>query len=148
MFSPHRIAGSLALASLIFAVGCGGHQSANEATVATKSIEDRFTIKVGARTVQFDRIDPELSREMFIRHALVEADWETRHAFFAANLGALDEVAEREDRARRRDIRIDDESLFALYDERIPEDVRSNSNFFYEELVRILAEGRAESLGL
>ena len=35
-----------------------------------------------------------------------------------------------------------------MYDERIPEDVRSNSNFFYEELVRILAEGRAESLGL
>ncbi|MEP6769109.1 MAG: hypothetical protein ABJC61_10595 [Acidobacteriota bacterium] len=35
-----------------------------------------------------------------------------------------------------------------MYDERIPEDVRSSSNFFYEELVRILAEGRAESLGL
>ncbi|MEO8190276.1 MAG: hypothetical protein ABI682_08015 [Acidobacteriota bacterium] len=35
-----------------------------------------------------------------------------------------------------------------MYDERIPEDVRSNSNFFYEELVRILAEGRPESLGL
>jgi hypothetical protein len=35
-----------------------------------------------------------------------------------------------------------------MYDERIPEDVRSSSNFFYEELVRILAEGRAEALGI
>ena len=35
-----------------------------------------------------------------------------------------------------------------MYDERIPEDVRSSSNFFYEELVRILADGRAEALGI
>ena len=35
-----------------------------------------------------------------------------------------------------------------MYDERIPEDVRSGSNFFYEELVRILADGRAEALGI
>jgi len=84
---------------------------------------------IGARSIQFDRIDPVLSREMFIRHALVEADWETRHAFFAANLAALDEVAQREDRARRRDIVIDDESLFALYDERIPGEVTSSRHF-------------------
>jgi hypothetical protein len=35
-----------------------------------------------------------------------------------------------------------------MYDERIPADVRSNTNFFYEELVRILADGRAEALGI
>jgi hypothetical protein len=35
-----------------------------------------------------------------------------------------------------------------MYDERIPEDVRSSSNFFYEELVRTLADGRAEALGM
>jgi hypothetical protein len=35
-----------------------------------------------------------------------------------------------------------------MYNDRIPEDVRNSSNFFYEELVRILAEGRAEALGL
>ena len=97
--------------------------------VATEKVTLLGVTLIGARTVQFDRIDPELSREMFIRHALVEADWETRHAFFAANLAALDEVAEREDRARRRDIRIDDESLFALYDERIPAEVTSARHF-------------------
>ena len=35
-----------------------------------------------------------------------------------------------------------------MYEERIPEDVRASSNFFYEELVRILADGRAEALGI
>ena len=97
--------------------------------IATERVTLLGVTLIGARSVQFDRIDPELSREMFIRHALVEADWETRHAFFAANLAALEEVAEREDRARRRDIRIDDESLFALYDERIPAEVTSARHF-------------------
>ncbi len=96
---------------------------------ATEKVTLLGVTLVGARSVQFDRIDPVQSREMFIRHALVEADWQTRHAFFAANLAALDEVAQREDRARRRDIVIDDESLFALYDERIPAEVTSARHF-------------------
>ena len=96
---------------------------------ATEKVTLLGVTLIGARSIQFDRIDPEQSREMFIRHALVEADWQTRHAFFAANLAALDEVAEREDRARRRDIVIDDESLFALYDERIPAEVTSSRHF-------------------
>ncbi|MET3805717.1 ATP-dependent helicase HrpA [Nakamurella sp. UYEF19] len=96
---------------------------------ATEKVTLLGVTLIGARSIQFDRIDPVMSREMFIRHALVEADWQTRHAFFAANLAALDEVAEREDRARRRDIVIDDESLFALYDERIPAEVTSSRHF-------------------
>jgi ATP-dependent helicase HrpA len=96
---------------------------------ATEKVTLLGVTLIGARSIQFDRIDPVLSREMFIRHALVEADWETRHLFFAANLAALDEVAEREDRARRRDIVIDDDSLFALYDERIPAQVTSARHF-------------------
>ncbi len=96
---------------------------------ATEKVTLLGVTLIGARSIQFDRIDPVLSREMFIRHALVEADWETRHPFFAANLAALDEVAEREDRARRRDIVIDDESLYALYDQRIPAEVTSSRHF-------------------
>ena len=96
---------------------------------ATEKVTLLGVTLIGARSIQFDRIDPVLSREMFLRHALVEADWETRHAFFAANLAALDEVAEREDRARRRDIVLDDESLYGLYDERIPSDVTSAGHF-------------------
>ena len=82
-----------------------------------------------ARTVQFDRIDPEHSRELFIRHALVERDWTTRHRFFAQNQQALDDVAAWEERTRRRDIVVDDETLFALYDARIPADVTSARHF-------------------
>ena len=82
-----------------------------------------------ARTVQFDRIDPEHSRELFIRHALVERDWTTRHRFFAQNQQALDDVAAWEERTRRRDIVVDDETLFALYDARIPAEVTSARHF-------------------
>ena len=75
------------------------------------------------------RIDPEVSRELFIRHALVEGDWETRHHFFHDNRRLLEEVEELEDRARRRDILVDDEALFEFYDGRIPADVVSGRHF-------------------
>jgi ATP-dependent helicase HrpA len=84
---------------------------------------------VTSRKVNFGRIDPALSRELFIRHALVEGDWDTRHDFFAANRALLDEVAELEHRARRRDILVDDQTLFDFYDERIPADVVSGRHF-------------------
>jgi ATP-dependent helicase HrpA len=84
---------------------------------------------VSARKVNFGRVDPVLSRELFIRHALVEGDWETRHGFFADNRKLLDEVQEREHRARRRDILVDDETLFDFYDKRIPEEVVSGAHF-------------------
>jgi ATP-dependent helicase HrpA len=84
---------------------------------------------VAARTVQFDRIDPELARELFIRHALVERDWQTRHRFFAENQRALEQVTEWEERARRRDILIDDDTMFGLYDARIPAEVTSGRHF-------------------
>ena len=84
---------------------------------------------VAARTVQFDRIDPELSRELFIRHALVERDWHTRHRFFTDNQRALEQVNEWEERARRRDILIDDDTMFGLYDARIPAEVTSGRHF-------------------
>ena len=84
---------------------------------------------VAARKVNFGRIDPALSRELFIRHALVEGDWQTHHQFFHDNRALLDEVEELEHRARRRDILVDDETLFAFYDQRIPADVVSGRHF-------------------
>jgi ATP-dependent helicase HrpA len=84
---------------------------------------------VAARNVQYGRIDPELSRELFIRHALVEGDWRTHHPFFKANRDLLDDVEDLENRARRRDILVDDETLFAFYDHRIPADVVSGAHF-------------------
>ena len=84
---------------------------------------------VASRKVDYGKIDPELSRELFIRHALVEGDWETRHAFFQANRALLDDVGELEARARRRDILVDDETLFDFYDQRIPVEVVSDRHF-------------------
>ncbi|MQY02045.1 hypothetical protein ACRB68_00700 [Actinomadura sp. RB68] len=84
---------------------------------------------VAQRPVNYGRIDPELSRELFIRHALVEGDWETHHKFFKENRALLDEVEELEHRARRRDILVDDETLFDFYNERVPEDVVSGRHF-------------------
>lgn len=84
---------------------------------------------VAGRTVGYGRVDPELSRELFVRHALVEGDWDTRHAFFHENRRLLDDVEDLENRARRRDILVDDETLFAFYDARIPADVVSGRHF-------------------
>nr|WP_051193212.1 ATP-dependent RNA helicase HrpA [Nocardia jiangxiensis] len=81
------------------------------------------------RRVDFGRIDPELSRELFIRHALVQGEWQTRHEFFARNRELLEDVADLEHRARRRDILVDDQVLFDFYDERIPADIVSVRHF-------------------
>ncbi|MGA5382835.1 ATP-dependent RNA helicase HrpA [Streptomyces pseudogriseolus] len=81
------------------------------------------------RKVNYGRIDPEASRELFIRNALVEGDWRTHHKFFADNRKLLTEVEELEHRARRRDILVDDETLFDFYDQRIPDHVVSGAHF-------------------
>ncbi|MGW4894285.1 ATP-dependent RNA helicase HrpA [Kitasatospora sp. NPDC004240] len=84
---------------------------------------------VAQRKVNYGRIDPELCRELFIRNALVEGDWETHHRFFAENRKLLSEVEELENRARRRDILVDDQTLFDFYDARLPQDVVSTRHF-------------------
>lgn len=81
------------------------------------------------RRVHYGRIDPELSREMFIQHALVEGDWHTNHKFFHRNQALLAEVEEMETRMRRRDLRVDDETLFEFYDERVGGEVVSERHF-------------------
>ncbi|MFJ5558282.1 ATP-dependent RNA helicase HrpA [Streptomyces sp. NPDC093250] len=84
---------------------------------------------VAQRKVNYGRIDPEVSRELFIRNALVEGDWRTHHKFYADNRRLLTEVEELEHRARRRDILVDDETLFDFYEQRIPEHVVSGAHF-------------------
>ncbi|YCH28836.1 ATP-dependent RNA helicase HrpA [Erwinia sp. D4-22] len=84
---------------------------------------------VNARKVNYGKIDPQLSRELFIRHALVEGDWQTRHAFFKANQKLRSEVEDLEHKSRRRDILVDDETLFAFYDSRIGHEVVSARHF-------------------
>ncbi|MEU2433993.1 ATP-dependent RNA helicase HrpA [Streptomyces sp. NPDC007861] len=84
---------------------------------------------IAQRKVNYGRIDPGTSRELFIRNALVEGDWRTHHKFFSDNRRLLTEVEELEHRARRRDILVDDETLFDFYDQRVPEHVVSGAHF-------------------
>ncbi|WP_065962626.1 ATP-dependent RNA helicase HrpA [Streptomyces sparsogenes] len=84
---------------------------------------------VAQRKVNYGRIDPETCRDLFIRNALVEGDWRTHHQFFHDNRKLLGEVEELEHRARRRDILVDDETLFDFYDQRLPEHIVSGAHF-------------------
>ena len=81
------------------------------------------------RKIAYGKIDPVVARELFIRSALVEGDWDTKHAFFDENRSLLEEAEELEERARRRDIVVSDGALFDFYDERIPADVVSGAHF-------------------
>ncbi|GAA4348334.1 ATP-dependent RNA helicase HrpA [Angustibacter luteus] len=81
------------------------------------------------RLVGYGQVDPELARELFIRHALVEGDWRTDHRFFRRNRELLADVEALEQRTRRRDLLVDDEVIFEFYDARVPADVVSGRHF-------------------
>lgn len=81
------------------------------------------------RRVGYARVDPAVARELFIRHALVEGDWQTRHHFFRDNARLRAELEELEERARRRDLLVGDDEVYALYDARVPADVVSARHF-------------------
>jgi ATP-dependent helicase HrpA len=84
---------------------------------------------VPRRRVGYSQIDPVVARELFIRGALVEGNWQTRHHFFRDNAKLLEELAEIEERARRRDLLVGDDEIYALYDARVPADVVSARHF-------------------
>ncbi len=84
---------------------------------------------VADRLVSYGTVDPTLARELFIRHALVYGEWTTRHRFFDENRALLEEVEELEHRARRRDILVDEHTLFDFYDARVGKDVVSGAHF-------------------
>ncbi len=84
---------------------------------------------VADRPVNYGTVDRELARELFIRHALVHGEWETRQRFFHHNRALLAEAEELEHRARRRDLVVDEHTLFDFYDARIGPDVVSGAHF-------------------
>ena len=89
---------------------------------------------VADRLVGLGRLDPALARELFVRHALVQGEWPRLtarggHRFFADNSRLLEEAEELEHRARRRDLVVDEHTLFDFYDARVPEGVVSGAHF-------------------
>lgn len=84
---------------------------------------------VAGRKVLYAKVNPAEARELFVRHALVQGEWTTHHRFFHDNRRLLAEAEDLEARARRRDLVVDDDTLFDFYDERIPDDVVSARHF-------------------
>lgn len=81
------------------------------------------------RKIYYARIDPKISREIFIRSALVAGEYDTSAPFFAHNQAAIRDVEELEHKARRRDILVDEQTLYEFYDERIPSEVCDGRGF-------------------
>ena len=77
------------------------------------------------RRVPFGKVDPQTAREIFIREALVEGQWDTHLTFLAANHKMIAKVEELEHKSRRQDVLVDDELIYAFYDQQIPADVCS-----------------------
>jgi len=81
------------------------------------------------RRVHYGPIDPKESREIFIREALANGEFDTRAAFFTANERLIAEVEELEHKARRQDVLVDEHQLFTFYDAKLPADIYNAASF-------------------
>ncbi len=81
------------------------------------------------RRVNFGRVDPITSREIFIREALVAGNWDTKLPFLAANEKMITHVQDLEHKARRQDVLVDDELIYAFYDEQLPAGICTGAGF-------------------
>src|SRR5690625_3641598 len=84
---------------------------------------------VADRPVRYYNINRPAARDLFIRHALLDGDWNTRHHFFKRNRERLAEVEELESRLRRRDLLVSEDDLYEFYAARIPENAVSQRHF-------------------
>ena len=84
---------------------------------------------VAKRKVNYGPLDPKLSREIFIRQALVEGEYTCKAAFFQHNQELVTEIEALEHKSRRQDILVDEEQIYAFYDARIPEGIYSGKAF-------------------
>ncbi len=81
------------------------------------------------RRVNFGRVDPVTAREIFIREALVAGNWDTKLTFLAANQKLISQVQDLEHMARRQDVLVDEELIYAFYDQQLPLDICSGASF-------------------
>lgn len=98
------------------------------------------------RRVPFARVDLQGARDIFLREGLVAGQWETRLPFLAANLKLVKQVEELEHKSRRQDVLVDEELIFAFYDQQVPKDVYSGATF--ERWYREASRGKPELLKL
>ncbi len=90
------------------------------------------------KRVNYGLVDLPAAREIFIREALVHGEWETKLPFLAANDKLIRQVEELEHKSRRQDVLVDDDLIFAYYDQQLPKDVCSGASFerWYRDEVR------------
>ncbi len=90
------------------------------------------------RRVNYSKVDLSGARDIFIRAALVDGQWETPLPFLSTNLKLIKQVQDLEHKARRQDVLVDDELIFAFYDQQLPADVCSGYSFerWYREEVK------------
>lgn len=81
------------------------------------------------RRVHFGPMQPKEAREMFIRRALVDGEFETRLPFFTHNQRLVREIENLEHKSRRQDVLVDDELIYAFYDSQIPADIYNTVSF-------------------
>ncbi len=81
------------------------------------------------KRVSYSRIDPVMSRELFIRHALVAGDYSTRAPYHLHNQKIMSDVAYLEEKSRRRDLLVDDAVLYDWFDARVPAQVVNGTSF-------------------
>ena len=84
---------------------------------------------VAGRRVPVARVDPEMARDLFIHHALVEGEWDTHHRFMDRNAAVAAEAERVEARARRSDLVVEHRAIFDFYDTRLPDDVTTGAEF-------------------
>ena len=99
------------------------------------------------RPVSYGRIAPEEAREIFIRSALVAQECDLKADFFAHNKKLIKEITELEHKSRKQDVLVDDEALFAFYNERLPEIAwkdAQGSVWGSEDSVRIIESDKAD----
>ncbi|HEX2010296.1 MAG TPA: ATP-dependent RNA helicase HrpA [Roseateles sp.] len=96
------------------------------------------------RRVNFGKVDPVAAREIFIREALVNGEWETRLPFLAHNQKQIAKVEELEHKSRRQDVLVDEELIFSFYDQQLPAEVVSGATF--EKWYREASKGNSKLL--
>ncbi|WP_293937920.1 ATP-dependent RNA helicase HrpA [Iodobacter sp.] len=104
-----------------------------EKTSAQVNASERVTLYglpiVPKRRVHFGKIDPVAAREIFIREALVRFNYNSRAKFFEHNKALILDVQDLEHKARRQDVLVDDDALFAFFDAKIPADIVNGAGF-------------------
>ena len=84
---------------------------------------------ISDQRIGYGRIDPEAARDMFIRHALIDGEWNDRHPFLARNAKAIDEAERLASRMRDHRLLAEDDVLFDFYDDRLPATIISGAHF-------------------